>query len=123
MSMSESVKDFTDREAILRVGNIFKGLPDQLPSELTEEIYGSSRIRIERIVSRGHRSPESFWYQQQENEWVLVLSGRARLEIEGEATTTEVGPGDHLLIPAGLRHRVAWTDPREHTVWLAVFFS
>lgn len=123
MSIGESVKDFTAEEAVLRVINIHQGLPDELPAELTEEILASPGLRIERIVSRGHRSPDSFWYEQEENEWVLVLSGRARLEIEGDTTETALGPGDHLLIPAGKKHRVAWTDPREHTVWLAVFFS
>jgi cupin 2 domain-containing protein len=49
-----------------------------------------------------------------------VLAGGAELAFAGEATTTRMGPGDYLHIPAHRRHRVAWTDPAQSTVWLAV---
>ena len=79
-------------------------------------------MRIERIVSRGHSSPDGFWYDQNQHEWVTVLRGRATLSIEAQPDI-HLATGDHLLIPAHLRHRVAWTDPEAETVWLAVFFD
>jgi cupin 2 domain-containing protein len=78
---------------------------------------------MERIVSYGHASPAGFWYDQHEAEWVLVMSGRARLAIEGEAQERELDPGDSLFLPAHCRHRVTWTQPGEPTVWLAIFLD
>ena len=76
-------------------------------------------IRIERIVSLGHASPEGFWYDQEEGEWVLLLKGAARLRFEG-GEPIELQPGSFVNIPAHRRHRVEWTDPGGPTVWLAV---
>jgi cupin 2 domain-containing protein len=100
--------------------NLFADIPAVLPDELFEEILSRSNVRLERIVSRGHCSPQGFWYDQAWDEWVLVVRGRAGLEIEGRPPVVALGPGDHLLIPAHTRHRVAWTDGRQDTIWLAV---
>lgn len=78
-------------------------------------------MRIERIVSRGQSSPPGFWYDQDEGELVLVLTGRARLLLEGEPER-ELGAGDWVDIPPHLRHRVTFTDPTHDTIWLAVFY-
>jgi cupin 2 domain-containing protein len=93
-----------------------------LPHELEHVLVSvPGRLRIVRIISRGHCSPPDFWYDQEENEWVSVLAGRARLEVQ-ERGTVELGPGDHLLLTAHLRHRVLWTDPDVDTIWIAVFY-
>ncbi len=86
-----------------------------------ETLLRGDGIRMERIVSHGHASPDGFWYDQNEAEWVLVMQGRARLTIEGEAEDRELGPGDSLFLPAQCRHRVSWTEPGKPTVWLAIF--
>ncbi|UEM23416.1 cupin domain-containing protein [Skermanella mucosa] len=80
-------------------------------------------VRVERIVSHGQVSPPGFWYDQDEGEWVLVLAGSAVLEVEGEAVAIPMGPGDCIDIPPRRRHRIAWTDPDQPTVWLAVFYA
>lgn len=100
-------------------GQLFDS-PADLPEELTEILATGTGVRIERIVSRGHVSPEGFWYDQAEDEWVAVLRGRATLLLEG-GERRDLGPGDWLWLPAGLRHRVESTDPEADTVWLAVF--
>ena len=93
-----------------------------LPQELTHVLVSvPGRLRIVRVVSRGHASPPDFWYDQEDHEWVSVLAGRARLEVE-ERGIVELGPGDHILLTAHLRHRVFWTDPGVDTIWLAVFY-
>lgn len=43
----------------------------------------ATNLRIEQIISFGHSSPEGFWYDQDQHEWVLALKGAARLSIEG----------------------------------------
>lgn len=91
--------------------------------ELKEILLDRGDVRIERIVSRGHSSPPGFWYDQTDNEWVIVLSGSALVLLEEEGEPIALGPGDHLNIPARVRHRVEWTDPERETVWLAVFYK
>ena len=101
-------------------GNVFASIPTQMPEELTELLSGSGRVRIERILSKGHRSPDGFWYDQDRNEWVLLLKGRAGLTFEGESGIVALTAGDYLNIPAHIRHRVEWTAENEETIWLAV---
>jgi cupin 2 domain-containing protein len=101
--------------------NLFAPPDLPLPSELTEPIARLAHARIERIVSYGHASPAGFWYDQDQDEWVAVLTGKARLELADPAERIELGQGDHLLIPAHRKHRIEWTAPEEPTIWLAVF--
>ncbi len=91
--------------------------------EHIEKLIDSAGVRIERIVSHGHASPEGFWYDQDENEWVVLLAGAARLRFENNDKTIELGPGDHINIPAHTRHRVDWTQPDTDTIRLAVFYA
>jgi cupin 2 domain-containing protein len=90
--------------------------------EQEEQLATGQGVRITRIVSHGQVSPADFWYDQSEAEWVALLAGQAHLEIAGEPRPRRLVPGDWLLLPAGCRHRVAWTAPETETVWLAIFF-
>jgi cupin 2 domain-containing protein len=90
--------------------------------ELAQVLLQHGTLRIERIVSRGHHSPPDFWYDQAENEWVLLVSGEARLRFREKDEWIHLRPGQYLTIPAHVRHRVEWTDPVQDTVWLAVFY-
>ena len=101
--------------------NLFTDLPPNLTKELFQTLITAADVRIERIVSHGHASPEGFWYDQGQHEWVMVLKGAARLQFEDG--TVEMKPGDFVNIPAHKRHRVEWTTPDEPTVWLAVFYQ
>jgi len=89
--------------------------------ERVDRLARGDGVRIERIVSHGHRSPDGFWYDQRETEWVALLTGAARIAFD-DGREVRLTPGDHLLLPAHTRHRVAWTDPAQATVWLAVFY-
>lgn len=102
------------------ISNLLAEIPESLEEELFQEILTRSNIKIERIVSRGHHSPEGFWYDQKWEEWVLLIKGKAGIEFRENRAMVELEPGDHLLIPAGRLHRVAWTSPEEETIWLAV---
>jgi cupin 2 domain-containing protein len=103
--------------------NLFANLPTDLPAELVDVLAENHLVRIERIVSTGQASPEDFWYDQNEAEWVVVLKGEAKLLFEGDAEPLLLKPGDHVTIPAHRKHRVEWTSPDEPTVWLAVFYE
>lgn len=102
--------------------NLFTEVPRSLPTELVEVLASDASVRIERIVSTGHASPDGFEYDQDEHEWVVVLKGSAKLTFnDGESNVLQ--PGDHVLIEAHRKHRVEWTSSEEPTVWLAVFFQ
>ena len=104
-----------------RRGNLQAGLP---AGAATEERFDTLRerpgVRIERIVSTGQSSPPGFWYDQPGDEFVVLLSGAARLRFETDDVVVDLGPGDWLEIPAHARHRVEATQAEPPTVWLAV---
>jgi cupin 2 domain-containing protein len=105
-------------------GNIFAALPAQKSAEELFEVLLSKAgngVRIERIVSQGHVSADNDWYDQNQDEWVLLLQGEAVLLIE-QRGEIRLGPGDYVNISAHVRHRVVWTHPDQQTVWLAVFY-
>lgn len=101
--------------------NLFDDIPADLPDELIETILSKPNIRIERIVSHGHASPEGFWFDQQQHEFVVLLRGAARLRFEDEVV--ELKSGSYIEIPAHRRHRVEWTTPSEVTIWLAIHYG
>ena len=103
--------------------NLFAGLPTALSEELVTVLAQNQHVRIEQIISTGHSSPENYWYEQQEHEWVVVLRGEAKLYLDGDDEPVHLIPGDHVLIPARRRHRVEWTTSDEATDWLAVFYE
>lgn len=102
-------------------GNIFASIPAHLPDELFEILIQHKGVKIERIVSRGHASPETGWYDQRLNEWVLVLQGAATIHI-ADGGEVYLDAGSYLNLPAHTRHRVSCTDPNTDTVWLAVHY-
>jgi cupin 2 domain-containing protein len=104
-----------------KAGSLAAGLPSRrLAEELVDTLYERPGLRIERIVSTGQVTPDGQWYDQDNDEWVLVIKGSARLRIDGEAHDRELGEGDYLFLPAHCRHRVAWTRSEPPTVWLAI---
>lgn len=104
-------------------GNLFSAIRADAPDEEIRELLTLPGTRIERIVSTGQSSPESFWYDQDFAEWVVLLVGAARVSIEGEDAPRLLGAGDYLFIPAHTKHRVDWTDPADATVWLAIHLA
>lgn len=94
-------------------------LPASGPEEHFEDLLCRSGCRIERIVSYGHRSAPDAWYDQEDDEWVLVVAGGATLEFQAPDEILELRPGDYVLIPAHRKHRVVHTE--SPTVWLAVW--
>ena len=89
-----------------------------LDEELTTIIAENKNIRIERIISTGQTTD---WYDQEETEFVALLSGCAKLEFQdGSITTLE--QGDTVIIPPHSIHRVMETSQEPPCVWLCVFY-
>ena len=101
--------------------NILKLLPQDLEQEVFEEIVKTDNIQIERIISKGHKSPAEGWYDQDKDEWVMVVKGKAMLAFDNKDDVI-LEAGDYINIPAHQKHKVAWTDPDQETVWLALFY-
>jgi cupin 2 domain-containing protein len=100
------------------VPSLFDSLPDASPEEAFTILLDNPAVRIERIVSNGHASPEGFWYDQPHGEWVLLVRGGATMRLESPDERIVLKPGDYVWLPPGRRHRVDATDPA--TMWLAV---
>jgi len=103
--------------------NLFDAIPGDLPGELFETILETGGFKLERIVSAGHATPPGEWYDQDADEWVILLRGRAGLRFEGEAELQVLEAGDYVLIAAHRRHRVEWTEPGVKTIWLALHYE
>lgn len=103
-------------------GNLFDNLPADRTAEHFDILATLGDGKVERIVTFGQCSAEGFWYDQDQDEWVLLLRGRARLEIEGIREPVVLNPGDYINLPAHTRHRVAWTTPDEPTIWLTIHY-
>ena len=110
----------TDPKSI-ETGNLFAVLPAvRTEDEIFDQLVNLPGVRIERIVSTGQITPEDDWYDQADDEWVVLLAGAAHLQIADEAEERKLDVGDWLFLPAHCRHRVSWTREKPPTVWLAV---
>lgn len=101
--------------------NIFAGLPENLPEEIFETIIEKKDFLLERIISVGHNSPQNFWYDQEKNEFVMLMSGSAKI-IYDDGKSFSLSAGDYLIIPAHQKHRVEETDKNQKTIWLALHY-
>jgi len=108
-------------DAATALGNVFDIQVTGRADEIFDDLLSSGNVRIQRIVSHGQSSPPDFWHDQNQHEWVILLSGAARIAYEN-GETVQLEPGDYLNIPAHTRHRLEWTPPNVDTVWLAVFY-
>lgn len=96
------------------------------PEERVDVLYEKHGTRIERIISWHHTTPEDFWYDQDEDEWLVLLEGEATLRYDSaqvgeEHTRRPLIKGEPLLIPAHMRHQVAYTS--SPAIWLCVFVT
>jgi len=102
------------------VKNIFDNIIIDKDNEEFLELLKNKNIKIERIVSNGQSSPKDFWYEQNENEFVLILKGEAILQFDEKEVFLK--EGDYLNIPSKVKHRVKYTSKKDPTIWLAIFY-
>ena len=107
----------------MHVRNLFADAPDKSPEEIVDELLRGGPFKLQRIISSGQSTPPGEWYDQAQDEWVILLSGGARLRFAESDETIQLEPGDYLNIPAHAPHRVEWTDPEQQTVWLALHYE
>jgi cupin 2 domain-containing protein len=105
----------------MELSNIFESMPANPDEEVVDLIAQNENTKIERIISRGQTSPATGWYDQEKDEWVMLLKGEAIISFEN-AMEVNLKAGDYLNITAHTKHKVKWTDPNVETVWLAVHY-
>jgi len=105
---------------MMEKSNIFSNISTNLDAELFENIVNKESFKLQRIVSQGHTTPEGEWYDQDEDEWVMLESGEAILSFEN-GEDVHLQAGEHLNIKAHKKHRVSWTKPDAKTIWLALY--
>ena len=108
---------------VIVAGNLLAPLADATAAERVRILLAVGGARIEQIVSAGQASPEGFWYDQDDTEYVLLLAGTARLRIAGEDRARVLCPGDYLVLPAHCRHRVEATSRDPPAVWLTIHLA
>jgi cupin 2 domain-containing protein len=108
---------------MIKKNNLFDQPAKPTTTECFETLLESTGLRLERIISHAHATPEGEWYDQDRLEWVLLLQGSACLRVEGESELVLLEPGDYLHLPSHLRHRVEWTDDKQATIWLALHYG
>ncbi len=102
--------------------NIFSNIPNLVADELFKTLHESKNLKIERVVSDGHASPSGFWYDQDQNEFVIVLEGKATIEYK-DGPAFEMSKGDYIIIHAHQLHRVVSTSQERKTIWLTVTYN
>ena len=102
--------------------NLFSNIPESFPEEIFETLLENNRFKLERILSSGQSTPNGKWFDQEKDEWIVLIKGKAGLRFGNESEVIELTPGDHLMIPAHKKHRVEWTDRTQKTVWLALHY-
>ena len=106
----------------MKISNIFENIPPNLKEELNENILVDNNFKVERIISEAHSSPKDFWYDQPTNEFIYIVAGSAGIMFADQSVKT-LNPGDYLVIEAGKKHRVEWTDKNSKTIWLTIHYK
>ena len=103
--------------------NLFGSPLPALGEESERVLQSGESWCLKLIVSNQFKSPDGFWYDQDEDEWLLLLKGSARLRLENPEQIIDLSAGDHLYLPSRRRHRIERTDPQPGTVWIALYWS
>jgi cupin 2 domain-containing protein len=107
----------------MEIKNIFENIPDANLMERFETLFENKGIKLERIISGGLTTPPGQWYDQDWDEWIVLLKGSAGIFFEGDEAVGTLKPGDYIYISAHKKHRVEWTEPHEKTIWLAIHIN
>ena len=102
------------------VGNIYDINGDPAGEhEVFEILFQFRDVKVERIVTHKPYEKPGEWYNQEKDEWVLLLQGEAVIEFE-DKKKLQLIKGDYIFIPAHKIHRVRSSGTKEKCVWLAI---
>ncbi|NVN95775.1 MAG: cupin domain-containing protein [Bacteroidetes bacterium] len=101
--------------------NLFENIKPTSDKEVIKVLLQNKNITIERIVSYGFHTPDGYWYNEDKNEWVILLAGEAELEFK-DGEIKKLKAGDYVLIPANQEHRVKSTSSEPNCIWLCFYY-
>ncbi len=96
------------------MGNLYEDALPPATGERFDTLLMHNGLVIERIVSTS--KIESQQYVQEQDEWVVLLTGEAQLDVAGRPVSLRAG--DYLFLPARTPHTVLRVSDR--ALWLAV---
>ena len=96
--------------------NIYNYTQPNEGEEVIEKLFSKDNITINRIVS--NKVADGEWYDQDEDEWLVLVSGEALLVFEDEDEEIVLLKGDTFYIPRHTKHSVKKTS--EDALWLTV---
>jgi len=99
--------------------NLLDNIPFTSKNEIFNTIISNDNIKIERIISYGQTTPKDYWYNQEEDEFVLILKGDAKIQYD-DGSIHILNTNDSLYIQSHQKHKVTYTA--NPTIWLAIFF-
>ena len=94
--------------------NIYDFELPNLDNEKFDTLLNHKNIEIKRIVSNTLKTSQTF--VQNDDEWVIVLKGCAKIEMNNQIYKLKAG--DYLFIPANTKHTLLKT--KKVVVWLAI---
>ena len=97
--------------------NLYDFEPPALDSEEFKSLLNHKNVTIKTIISNTLKTPQTF--EQDEDEWVVVLQGCAKIEIDGKVN--KLKKGDNLFIPAKQKHTLLKT--KKIVIWLAIYIK
>ncbi|MGP8209278.1 MAG: cupin domain-containing protein [Acidimicrobiales bacterium] len=97
-----------------RRGTLRPGESSPARGEALFPLLGAPGLEVRQVLSGELEAPVD--YLQEEDEWALVVTGSALLEVDD--AVIELGPGDWVWLPAGTPHRLLRTEPG--TSWVTV---
>ena len=106
----------------MKTKNILLDIPNKINEEIFQELAKTKNCKIQRIISRNHKTPKNKWYDQTENEFIIILQGNAEILFKTEKSVI-MKEGDYLNIPSHVKHRVEKTSDKEETMWLAIHYN
>ncbi len=101
------------------MSNLFEPNASDPNTEQFDTLLKTKNIHIEKITSHGQTSDE--WYEQERDEWVVILEGEGKILFEKDNRTVDLIRGEYIHIPKMKRHKVIYT--MTPTIWLAIHFT
>jgi cupin 2 domain-containing protein len=102
---------------LININNLYEGDYPAENNEVFSILFQNRTLKIESIRSSLKTAGEL--YDQDQDEWVLLLKGEAQMEIIDEIRS--IRAGDYLFLPKHTPHRVISTS--DNALWLGVFSS
>jgi len=106
----------------IQIENFYTGFKTNPLLENYIDVLNGNKFRLEKIISKGYKTPKTKWLSESVDEFVLLLKGKAEILFE-TGQIVELKEGDYLIIPSNTKHKVVKTSIRPLCYWLTIHFK